>query len=1276
LTTADTPGSKGTLPDLLAAQARERPDALAAVHGQQPLTFRALHEGSRAVARALARLGVAADDCVGLLIEPSLDLLVAVWGVAGSGGAYLPLAPEYPEERLRSMLGSSGARVVVTQEHLRDRARALVTAGTTVVTVREARALGERDQVEPPGPSPRDLAYVIYTSGSTGTPKGVMIEHRSIVNQLRWLRDVQGIDERRRVVQKTPISFDAAQWEILAPACGSTVVVGAPGLYRDPVRLAETIVEQRATTLQCVPTLLKALLENEDFARARCLEQVFSGGEPLSRTVARRFFEVLPACELVNLYGPTECTINTSAFRVDPAWLADAPDVVPIGLPVTGMRYLVLGPDLEPLGPGEVGELHVGGVQVARGYRNRPDLTGRHFVPDPFAGGGGDNRLYRTGDLVSASPDGTVHFVGRVDSQVKLRGYRVELDEIRLAIEAHDWVKDAAVVVRDDAATGFQRLVAFVELSPREAALMDQGRGEAHHRSKERRFQIRAQLSGGGCRTAAELDGRKVVPLPGRTPTGEQRRRVFARKTYRFFEGPDVTVPDLLEVLGARPAAAAPRPLGALQVEELGQLLRMFGQFHSPERLLPKYGYASPGALYATQLYAELAGVARLPAGSYYYHPADHTLVRVGPAPEGDEPRMRVHLVGRRRAIAHVYRTNVWEVLQLEAGHMVGLLEDVLGEVGLGVEPAAYAPAVTEHLDVAGDDCYLGTFAVVPAGVARWDAAVDVYLQAHPGRVPDLAAGLYHYDAGRLDRVSDDLVLRRHVVAINQEVYGRASLGVALVGRAAEPWRRYTELGRALHRLQVNDRNLGFMSSGYSSESGDDLPAARRIDELLRAAGRPTGASYFCVGGRVSDEQVASTGMKEDAVHMRGPTEMIRDDLARTLPDHMLPNKVVVVDALPRTANGKIDARALQTQALPGGDERPMVPPRSATEHRVAAVWGGLLGRDTCSVLEDFFEAGGNSLIAVALVSRLNTELRCGLPQQVLFEHPTIEQLARCIDAGGRAPVASRLVALGGGDDGAPLYLWPGLGGSTMSLRELASRVKPDGPVLGVQAHGLNDHEVPYADIAQIAAEDVRLLRHHQPYGPYRLWGYSFGARIAFEVARALEEAGERVEHLVLVAPGSPRVEGATSTGRRARPSYDDEVYLAVLLSVFAGRIDRALVRACRAVVSDDATFVAFVRERYPQLDPALVARIVTVVRETYGSDRAPVARGTSPAPLRAPVTVLRARGDEPSFVEQRDDFPVAHVRFVDLGADHYATLRDPHVDELVATLRRLVPLD
>ncbi|AJC54250.1 amino acid adenylation domain-containing protein [Streptomyces sp. 769] len=1253
----------GCLTGLLREQAAAQPEAVAVVCGDQPLTYRELEQTGSRLAACLRDLGVSADDCVGLYVEPSLELMTGAWGILFAGAAYLPLSPEYPEDRLRYMIEDSRTRVIVAQGHLAARVAELAPPGTRVVTLADAADCVE---VSPATVRPDALAYVIYTSGSTGRPKGVMIEHRSILSQMRWMHAYGHLGKGTTVLQKTPMSFDAAQWEILAPAVGGRVVMGAPGIYRDPAAVIEAVVKHEVTALQCVPTLLQALLDTEEFHRCSTLRRVFSGGEALSWRLARSFAAALPWASLVNLYGPTECTINATACLVDPHAAGDGPGSVPIGVPVDNTQCFILDHNLAPVDIGETGELYIGGIQLARGYLHRPEQTRERFIPSPFVP---TQRLYRTGDLAYWNADGTIQFTGRADNQVKLRGYRVELDEIALAIEEHPWVRHAAALVTDDERTGFQNLVACIELNPKEAALMDQGNHGAHHQSKASRLQVKAQLSDPGVRDHEECAGRTVVELPGRQETQRQRREVFARKTYRFYDGGEVTRADLLELL-AEPTVEADglsRGLDELTFAELGEMLRWFGAFRSAERLLPKYAYASPGALYATQLYLETGGVSGLDAGVYYYHPVDHTLVRTGESEKRSGPYLSVHFAGKTRAIEPVYKNNIQEVLEFETGHMVGVFDEVLPAYGLGIRPLCHRPSAKDILDVASEDHYLGTFEIRSHdGTPRQDPT-EVYVQTRPGRVAGLPAGQYRYTAGQLERVSDDLLLPKHVIAINQQVYERASFGITAVSRADQGWLEYISLGRKLHHLQRNGLGLGFMSSGYSSKTGHPLPAARRIDDILAACGIRSGASYFFLGGKVSQEQIRSEGMYEDTVHMKGPAEIVKDELVQVLPDYMIPHRVLVLDRMPLTANGKVDAKALAaSQDVRSADSAtPYVAPATRHEQWLAEAWGKALKYENVSVEDDFFAAGGNSLTAVALVNKINREFGTRLPLQVVFACPKLAELAARIESDTAHP-ASRLVPLHK-DAGSPVFCWPGLGGYPMNLRLLGRRTGLGRPFYGVQACGINDGERPYPTIREMAAADVAEIRRVQPEGPYTLWGYSFGARVAFEAAWQLERSGQQVENLLLICPGNPKVRQADGERYGRAASYRNPAYVTILFSVFTGSISGPGLDQCLKAARDEGSFVSFVHGMLPTLDEQLIRRITRIVGETYEFEYS--FRELAERRVNAPVTLFKAAGDDYSFIEGSSGFSATPPTVVDLDGDHYSVLKEQGIAELVSAV-------
>jgi amino acid adenylation domain-containing protein/non-ribosomal peptide synthase protein (TIGR01720 family) len=355
-----------------------------------------------------------------------------------AGGAYLPLDPTYPQERLQFIIDDAKPKVILTTDNT-DQSHG-----------------SDPDLIRGVDPwDPRHPCYLIYTSGSTGQPKGVMIPHRGICNRLLWMINAFDFRSTDRFLQKTPFTFDAAGWEFFVPLLiGAQVVIAEPGGHQDTAYLVSAIAEHEITVLQLVPSMLQIVLAEPGFENCHTLRHVFCGGEALPGSLHARFHSRLK-CELHNLYGPTEYSIDAACWHSRPATFERT---VPIGRALSNTQLYVLDQNHNPLAVGMTGELFIGGSGLARAYLNRPELTAERFIPDSFGRLAGE-RLYRTGDLVRYLPDGNLEFVGRVDHQVKVRGFRIELGEIEAALCRHPQVREAIVVARED---GEKRLVAYV----------------------------------------------------------------------------------------------------------------------------------------------------------------------------------------------------------------------------------------------------------------------------------------------------------------------------------------------------------------------------------------------------------------------------------------------------------------------------------------------------------------------------------------------------------------------------------------------------------------------------------------------------------------------------------------------------------------------------------------------------------------------------------------------------------------------------------------------
>ena len=452
-------GADRCLHTLFEEQAARTPDATAVAFEGRSLTYRELRARVNRLAVRLRALGVAADAPVGVCLERSEAMPVALLGVLKAGGAYVPLDPEYPSERLAFMLADSGAGLLLTQEGLRERSSAWGGKTVTLESLEQGPAPHEeaaagdsaRDAV-----SPDNLAYVIYTSGSTGQPKGVMISHRAIVNHMLWMQAEFPLGPDDRVFQKTVYGFDASVWELFSPlVAGARLVMARPDGHRDAAYMIGSAEAEGITVMQLVPSMLRVLLDEPRAGEWRGLRRMFCGGEALTYDLRRRFRERVGAL-LVNLYGPTETAIDATYWVCDP--FEERREVI-IGRPLGNVAVYILDGRMQPVPVGVTGELYVGGVQLARGYRGRAGLTAERFVPDPYSREPGA-RLYRTGDIARRLSDGLIEYMGRADHQVKLRGHRIELGEIEAALASHPSVRAAAVVVRGDAPGG-ERLVAY-----------------------------------------------------------------------------------------------------------------------------------------------------------------------------------------------------------------------------------------------------------------------------------------------------------------------------------------------------------------------------------------------------------------------------------------------------------------------------------------------------------------------------------------------------------------------------------------------------------------------------------------------------------------------------------------------------------------------------------------------------------------------------------------------------------------------------------------------
>jgi len=448
---APAPFPDRPVPEAICVQAARTPDRIALRGDSRQLTYRELMDEAALLAGRLHAAGIEAGSVVGLCAERGVDMVVGVVGILLAGAAYLPLDASHPRSRLALMLRTAGAGAVLVSDRCRpafDGPGWPTLLDLTAADGGAVRLSVDWRRYRAPREVADGLAYVIFTSGSTGLPKGVEMTHRSLTNRLAWMQAEYALTADDVVLQKTPYTFDVSVWELLWPLMyGARLAVAAPEAHRDPLALIEAIRRERVTIVHFVPSMLALFVGEPGFEECTVLRTVICSGEALPPKTVNRLTAALPA-EVHNLYGPTEAAIDVTAW---PCRRPEPDTGVPIGRPISNVAVYLLDGDRRLVPVGGVGEMYLGGDCLARGYSGAPALTAERFVEIDVAGR--RSRVYRTGDLARWTEDGHLHYLGRTDNQVKIRGQRVELGEIEMTLQAHPLVRSAVVILRGDTPT-------------------------------------------------------------------------------------------------------------------------------------------------------------------------------------------------------------------------------------------------------------------------------------------------------------------------------------------------------------------------------------------------------------------------------------------------------------------------------------------------------------------------------------------------------------------------------------------------------------------------------------------------------------------------------------------------------------------------------------------------------------------------------------------------------------------------------------------------------
>ncbi|WP_394831350.1 amino acid adenylation domain-containing protein [Pendulispora rubella] len=996
--TARDYGTERLLHEHIEEQVERSPHRIAVSFEEQTLTYAALDERANQLAHYLIAAGVKPDTLVGVYAERSTKLVVALLAILKSGGAYVPLDPSYPDERIEHMIRDTAVPVLLTDRGLPARLSARLADVTThTVSLDDWTEIAKQPRHRPAVRMPMDrLAYTIFTSGSTGLPKGAMNTHRGICNRLLWMQEAYALTHEDSVLQKTPFSFDVSVWEFFWPLMtGARLVVARPEGHKDPGYLVETILRERITTMHFVPSMLQATLDHPRVSECTSLVRVVCSGEALPAEFRDRFFAKLPSSELHNLYGPTEAAVDVTFWQCR---REDTSPVVPIGKPIANTQIYILDTHGEPVPVGVPGELYIGGTNVGRGYLNRAELDAERFVRDPFLNG--VSKMYRTGDRARWLPSGDVEFMGRLDSQVKLRGLRIELGEIEHALRKHDHVADAAVVVRG------KQLAAY--LVPTHETLEGLTATEEHVAQWEGVFNeaytagetpVDAALNLAGWNSS--YDGKPIPTEEMREWVERTVERILETKPRRVLEigcGTGLLLlriaPHCEHFAGTDASAQAlhylrPHVAGLSNVTLEHRAAERFegmqaGSFdtvvlNSVVQYFPSADYLSrvlEGCIDLVQdggtiFLGDIRDHARLET----FH-ASVEIANADPEAEIEHLRQRIDrrsFQDNELAVSPLFFLELVKQLPRAAGVRILLKRgratneltrfryDVRIDVGRN-DQKEHAAADVVPLDWSEDGLNLGKLEQILA-----DAQGPIHVRRVINR--RLARDARALDA--LKKADGDA----HLDAVLEPARAGDADG-------EEPEAFFELAGRLPYEVDV-------LWTGFDGPEHFDVVLTPRG----RHAGSVVAASVLSVPGRENTSRIARSNNPLHAKLARRLVPELRSYLGDKLPEFMIPNAFMLLDRLPVSPNGKLDREALPPpiRVLPeatAGDA-----PSTAAEETLAAIWAQILGLERVGVEASFFELGGDSVLSIQVVARANEAGLAVTPGDIV-RYQSIRQLA------------------------------------------------------------------------------------------------------------------------------------------------------------------------------------------------------------------------------------------------------------------------------------------
>jgi amino acid adenylation domain-containing protein len=1029
-----TPGEilQRCIHELFSFQAELTPDAIAVVFGETQLSYAELEKRSTQLARYLQASGVRTETRVGICLERSVEMIVGLLGILKAGGTYVPLEPAYPRERLAFMIADAQVSIVVTQQRWSEMLASHPVDLLPLDSSSEEIARFSPAPIEAPNHI-EALAYVMYTSGSTGQPKGVCVPHRAVARLVKETNYAR-FDRDEVFLQFAPLGFDASTFEIWGALLnGAQLVIAEPG-KASLEELAATIERHHITTLWLTAGLFHQMIEQQ-LESLRGLRQLLAGGDVLSVWHVQKAMSELPDCQIINGYGPTENTTFTCCHRVGKGEVFTGS--VPIGNPVAHTSVQILDQEMNPCSPDSAGELYLGGDGLARGYLNDPVLTAEKFVPDPNAAEPG-SRLYRTGDRVRLLASGAIEFLGRIDQQVKLRGFRIEPGEIESVLLQHPAVKECVVIPREDR-PGDKRLVAYVvQDAIGFSAQLASTYLEDWQKLYEETYapgEVEADPTFNITGWNSSYTGKPIAAAEMREWVEQTVERILALQPKRVLEigcGTGLLLfrlaPHCEEYVGT--------DFSKTVIDQVQQHLATqpsLSHVNLFQREATDFKGLEPQSFDAVVLNSIVQ-----------YFPNINYLVEV----------IRKALMMLRPG-GSIFIGDVRNLALLEAFHASVELQKASPSLSVATLKARISNALKSEDELVIDPRFFAALQQELPGLA------DVAIMPKRGRF-DNELTRFRYDVVILTGKSDDVSgravkldwaaaslslnkladLLRQTEGSNVIVTGIPNRPVLeaveavrlLAGEAGVTNVEELRAAVATHKgegIEPEDLLLTATAAGYDAQlSWANSDERGNFDALItRRHGRPAHFPPHGQDARATlkffGNQFANEPARKSSFVSLVPR--LRSYLRERLPDYMVPAAFVVLEELPLTAIGKIERKQLP----PPERARPplsseFVAPRNAFEEKIARMWAEVLGIDRVGINDDFFELGGHSLLATQILSRMRESFGSELTFQQFFASPTIATSVSepAVEKSGEGPALRKAGAVSAPLSSGQLRLW------------------------------------------------------------------------------------------------------------------------------------------------------------------------------------------------------------------------------------------------------------